>query len=258
MDLGWGCDACGKSIHPARNHFCCITCTEPLLDNTFDLCDECAPHHTTATHAISPPLASSYPLPANPRFADVLQKRLQESGYRKFVGSDLQGGKWKFTRYIDVYNQARSLASFLAKVLGATDEPQYMAISASNRAEWIIADFAVAFAGNVSVPIHTTTDTTLLAAILKHSNSQVLVCDRAQLDKLRQCFIELGALPVQHVVVMDDGVFTVEGDAFLLHSWHVATSLPPERWLAVRSARSGTELRTLLYTSGSTGAVSAA
>eukprot|EP00048_Salpingoeca_helianthica_P023335 m.23699 g.23699 ORF g.23699 m.23699 type:complete len:1206 (+) comp8561_c0_seq1:1327-4944(+) len=257
FELTWGCDACGASILPSKNHYCCITCTEERLDNTFDLCADCVGYHTEK-HAISAPFPGRFPLPAKPCFIDVLYKKIQQNAFRKFIGVDLQNGRWKYTTYMDVYNQARSLATFVEKLLGPTAQPKYIAMSSANRSEWIVADFASAFGGHVSVPIHTTADTTQLAAMLQHSGSQVFVCDNTQLTKLRQASVELGALPVTHVIAMDLDAKQLPTDTFALHSWPAATAIPSTEWSPMRPAKSGSELRTLLYTSGSTGTPKAA
>lgn len=229
-----------------------------MLDNTFDLCIKCVKKHTKG-HAISPPLPGRFVMPSEPRFVNVLQKKLQQHSYRKFIGSDLQSGKWKFTTYDEVYHQALSLATFFDRLLGPASEPRYISMSSGNRAEWVVADFAIAFGSNVSVPVHTTVEAGQLASMLIHSHTEIFICDTIQLAKLRTAVAEAGArLPIKHVIVMAATVAGEPGDTFALHAWPAATTIPAAEWSPVRPAKSGSDLRTLLYTSGSTGTPKAA
>jgi long-chain acyl-CoA synthetase len=131
-----------------------------------------------------------------------------------------------------------------------------VAILATNRPEWHVADMAILSAGLVSVPIYPTNAASQVAYILRHSGSRLCFVD--DVDQLSKVLLRRADLPeLDGVVVMadvsglDDGYVRVlgqvrkEGAARLRRDGDLVdrrrTTVVPE------------QLATLVYTSGTTG-----
>lgn len=140
--------------------------------------------------------------------------------------------------------------------LGVQPEDR-VAIAASTRIEWILADLGILCAGAATTTIYPTTDPKDAVFILRDSGSKILVAeDSSQVDKVT------GAdLPgLTHIVVMDgEGIGdTAAGVPVLtlaeLERRGTATlATDPELVTRIAGAVRPDQLATLMYTSGTTG-----
>jgi long-chain acyl-CoA synthetase len=127
-----------------------------------------------------------------------------------------------------------------------------VAIIGRTRLEWSLADFALASAGIVSVPIYPTSSAADVRHILAGSGARVVVCeDAGQLAKVAQARPELAAL--EHVLAFD-----TDTDARPLEE--IAElgrrRLADEPGVVSRAAAEigPDDILTIIYTSGTTGA----
>ncbi|GAA0328619.1 long-chain fatty acid--CoA ligase [Streptomyces blastmyceticus] len=136
-----------------------------------------------------------------------------------------------------------------------------VALAASTRVEWILADLGVLCSGAATTTVYPSTNAEETAFILSDSESRVLIAeDAAQLAKVREHRADLPGLV--HVVVIDaaDAV-PAEGDpeGFVLSLAELerrGTALLKDDPDAVRDrikALRADQLATLIYTSGTTG-----
>ncbi|MFF0592270.1 AMP-dependent synthetase/ligase [Streptomyces antibioticus] len=139
--------------------------------------------------------------------------------------------------------------------LGVEPE-QRVALAASTRIEWILADLGIMCAGAATTTVYPQTNAEESAYILSDSESRVLIAeDAAQLAKAVEKRAELPALT--HVVVIDPA--GVESDDFVLtlDELEKRGAARLERDAQLIKERVGAitkdQLATLIYTSGTTG-----
>jgi long-chain acyl-CoA synthetase len=164
------------------------------------------------------------------------------------------GARWtpiSWTQYGQAV--ARTANMLLAEGL----EPgERVAIWATNRPEWQIADLGTLHAGGVTVAIYQTLAPTQVKYLLEHSESRVLVVeDRRLLDQILPMRAELPAL--KRVLMLDGeapelGGWVTTWEAGLKQGDAFGRSRPgllATRWQAIKPS----DLASLIYTSGTTG-----
>ncbi|MER6117839.1 long-chain fatty acid--CoA ligase [Streptomyces sp. A0642] len=167
--------------------------------------------------------------------------------------------EWKSLSWAQAAERVYAVAAGLI-ALGVQPEER-VALAASTRVEWILADLGVMCAGAATTTIYPSTNAEESAFILSDSDSRVLIAeDAAQLAKARERRAELPNLA--HVVVIDaEGAGPAEGDPEgwvlsladleALGAGHLAEN--PEAIKARVDAITPGQLATLIYTSGTTG-----
>ena len=170
------------------------------------------------------------------------------------------GGYQRWVSYREVWTRSMQLAAGLARALepGRAGERTFVGICASGRAEWAIADIACIARNYVVVPLADTDSATNWRHIIQQCQIHTIVCSPGHVAKFvalaRECacvrvIMEMTALaheqPAEHHHAVE-------------HLTHVRLTELERRGAegAPRpfARRSGQELYTVLYTSGSTGA----
>jgi acyl-CoA synthetase (AMP-forming)/AMP-acid ligase II len=174
-----------------------------------------------------------------PCLALTIQNRYLCNQFVRFLGTlDESGNFWRWTTYGDVYAMARSLSSYFQEIREGEGQ-QFIAISSHNCVEWVVSESAITFARGVCVPIHTTVDRTQLVIMLNHSESTILMCDEAVAQKLGN--FEKDCPKLQKLIV------------FGSPEWkQCVAEEDSDKWKPIIEGERD-EMRTLLYTSGSTG-----
>ena len=149
------------------------------------------------------------------------------------------GGQLQVTTFKEAEDQARRMASALIGLgLNAGDR---VAILGKNSAEWMLADFAIAMAGMVSVPIYPTANADTVAYIIGHSEAKaVFVGKLDEIDALSTAVprtLPTIAFPYE----------TIECE----HSWQ--DMIDANEAIVTPHEPAEEEIMTILYTSGSTG-----
>lgn len=174
---------------------------------------------------------------------------------------------WRSYTWSEAARHVHRIAAGLME-LGVRPEER-VAIAASTRVEWILADLGILCAGAATTTVYPSTNTGETAFILADSESRVLIAEDAeQVAKVREHRADLPKLA--HVVVMDAGDVTEDGTPA-----DAAEHGDPEGWVlsldelsrrgaarleehpdcvtdTVRALRPE-QLATLIYTSGTTG-----
>ncbi|GGS04459.1 AMP-dependent synthetase [Streptomyces humidus] len=161
---------------------------------------------------------------------------------------------WKALSWAQTAERVHAIAAGLIE-LGLRPE-QRVALAASTRIEWILADLGIMCAGAATTTIYPQTNAEESAFILSDSESRVLIAeDASQLAKALEKRAELPALT--HVVVIDPaGVETADWILTLDElEKRGAARLEKEPGLIKDrvSAITSDQLATLIYTSGTTG-----
>lgn len=151
-------------------------------------------------------------------------------------------GVWHPITAKQLHDTATAVAKgLMAAGIGPGDK---VGIMSRTRAEWTIADFAIWYAGAVSVPVYETSSADQTAWILGDSDAKaVLVENQAHADVVADARAELPEL--KHVWQIDSGAIQ-EISA-------LGTEVSDEDVQARRDALRLGDLATIIYTSGTTG-----
>ncbi len=169
-----------------------------------------------------------------------------------------RAGVWEGSTWGDWESRARAIA---AELVAAGVEPgDRVAIFATTREEWVIADVGTLLAGGVTVPIYATLIGEQAAYILADSGAKVLfVEDAAALEKLSDSLASLSKLGT--IVLIDatkgappGGLATRVTTFREMLAAGNARSRDEKRAVSERAAAVATaDLATIIYTSGTTG-----
>jgi long-chain acyl-CoA synthetase len=166
---------------------------------------------------------------------------------------------WKSLSWDEAAKRVFAIAAGLVEM--GVEPEQRVALAASTRVEWILADLGIMCAGAATTTVYPQTNAEESAFILSDSESKVLVAeDAAQLAKARERRAELPELA--HVVVIDPA--GVEADPADPEGWLLTLAELETRGAAylekhpeLVKERVGAidkdQLATLIYTSGTTG-----
>ncbi|MFN2582224.1 MAG: long-chain fatty acid--CoA ligase [Candidatus Dormibacteria bacterium] len=150
---------------------------------------------------------------------------------------------------------ARRLSAYLRSE--GVESHEHVAIWASNRPEWHIADMAILSLRARPVPVYLTLSAEQAAYVLGHAEARVVVVEnRGLCDRVLEARASLPAL--RRIVVME-GEHAASGDGFVI-SWQDALERGDEHASAHSSdlddraaAVTLEDVATLIYTSGTTG-----
>jgi long-chain acyl-CoA synthetase len=166
-----------------------------------------------------------------------------------------RGGAWEPTTWNEWDRRARVVASEL--LASGVEKGDRVAVSASTREEWVVADVAVLLAGAVTVPIYHTLVGDQAAYILENSGAKVLVAESASLVKRIADGGGLATLEGLSRIVLVDATGADEMPASLSHVTWEAVMTGARGSLASVDARSADvkpdDLAVIMYTSGTTG-----
>ncbi len=153
-----------------------------------------------------------------------------------------EGGGWRTVSLAEFMTQVRGVAKGL--VASGVDVGDRVGLMSTTRYEWTVADYAILYAGAVTVPIYPTSSAEQVEWILSNSAAvAVLVEDEhgeALVDKVRSAVPDL-----REVWRIDDGALqTLVG---------AGTTVSDDDLETRRSAPTGSSVATIIYTSGTTG-----
>lgn len=188
-----------------------------------------------------PPLVVSPPATNATDF--VLRHAASPSNPTLFSRPDGQGG-WLDVSAKDFAADASAIAKGL--IAEGIEPGGRIGIMARTRYEWALVDFAIWFAGCVSVPVYETSSPTQVAWILGDSGATAAIVESGRHENVvRQAAAQEGLDSLAHVWQMDgDGL-----DALRLAGASVGDAQLEER----RTSLNQDSLATIIYTSGTTG-----
>ncbi len=153
-------------------------------------------------------------------------------------GSLLKEFTWK-----EVADEARRMAAFLQQQ--GFEPGARIAILSKNCAWWLMSDFAIWMAGYVSVPLYPTLAAGTIAQILEHSEARLLFVGKLDNWEAMRPGVPTGLPCISYALSPGDvrARVDMQWDAI------VARTAP----LPGRPVRAGTDMATIMYTSGTTG-----
>jgi long-chain acyl-CoA synthetase len=173
---------------------------------------------------------------------DLLVDRVRETPKLPLFAIEQSDGRWQDLSGEDFLSQVRSVAKGL--IASGVQPGQAVAIMSKTRYEWTLIDFAIWFAGAVSVPIYESSSPTQMKWILSDSDSVAVFLETAEHQE-RFDSIKSGVPLARQVWRLDQdaiGLLLQRGNDI------------DDDTLEERRTRAGLyDLATIIYTSGTTG-----
>ena len=173
---------------------------------------------------------------------DLLVDRVRETPKLPLFAIEQSDGRWQDLSGEDFLSQVRSVAKGL--IASGIQPGQAVAIMSKTRYEWTLIDFAIWFAGAVSVPIYESSSPTQMKWILSDSDSVAVFLETAEHQE-RFDSIKSGVPLARQVWRLDQdaiGLLLQRGNDI------------DDDTLEERRTRAGLyDLATIIYTSGTTG-----
>ncbi|OYO15979.1 long-chain fatty acid--CoA ligase [Enemella evansiae] len=163
-----------------------------------------------------------------------------------------RGDDWEQTSYAELGARVATVAEALLRL--GVQHGDRVAIFATNRPEWTVADLATLLIGGVVVPVYQTSTARQARHVLGDAGVSVaFVGGAAELDKVAEVRAELPAL---RTVIGFEEVAGAGGRTEGYVAWRELIAQQPVKDPALESrmaAVTGSDLATIIYTSGTTG-----
>jgi len=190
----------------------------------------------------------SYELPSlvesasHENITDLLVQRVKKTPAIALYGREDTPGVWTDVSANSFLEQVQDLArGFIASGIKPGDA---VAIMSRTRYEWALVDYALWFAGAVSVPIYETSAPAQIEWVLSDSDAVALIVETAEHQE-RYEKIKAGAPLVKQVWRLDDdSLFRLIGKG---------KDVSLDQLEQARTSRNLDDLATIIYTSGTTG-----
>jgi long-subunit acyl-CoA synthetase (AMP-forming) len=159
------------------------------------------------------------------------------------------GGAWRSLSWTEYARRVRLAARGLMKL--GLQAGQAVAITGSNRWEWLVSDLGTMAAGGVPAPIYQTCTPEQVAYITGHCEAPLAIAENAaQLRKLEE---RRGELPQLRAIVLMEGEGGGEGVVTFDDLLRLGEAVPEAELDRRLEALEPNKLATLIYTSGTTG-----
>ncbi|AOY56183.1 AMP-dependent synthetase/ligase [Candidatus Rhodoluna planktonica] len=173
---------------------------------------------------------------------DLLINRAAKTPELPLYGVDQHDGTWKTVTAAEFLADVESVAKGL--IASGIQPGQAVAIMSRTRYEWSLVDFAIWFAGAVTVPIYETSAPSQMEWILSDSDSVALFVENQEhLDRFEQ---------IKASAPMVRSVWTFDGDS-LEQLRRLGKETSAETLEMRRNSAGLYDLATIIYTSGTTG-----
>ncbi|PKH44097.1 long-chain acyl-CoA synthetase [Nocardioides alpinus] len=189
----------------------------------------------------STPLSIAVPTTGN--LTDDVVDNAREAGSTAVFSRRTPDG-WVDVTAAEFHDQVRAVAKGLIAAGVATGDR--VALLSKTRYEWTLFDYAIWFAGAVTVPIYETSSAEQIGWILQDSDARAVVAEGADhLARVREARESGDLAELQHVWSIQDNAVDVLGRL----GSDISDAVLEER----RTTATPLDLATLIYTSGTTG-----
>lgn len=190
------------------------------------------------TYDVDPIVVSSN----NANITDLLIDRVKATPKLPLFALEKSEGEWHDVSGEDFLNQVRSVAKGL--IASGVQPGQAVAIMSKTRYEWTLIDFAIWFAGAVSVPIYESSSPTQMQWILSDSDSVALFLETSEHQERFES--------IKSAVPLTRQIWRLDQDAIelLIQRGH---DIDDETLEQRRTGAGLYDLATIIYTSGTTG-----
>lgn len=180
--------------------------------------------------------------PSSENITDLLLQRVKKTPEIALFGIEKTPGNWHNVSAQTFLNQVQDLAKgFIAAGIKPGDA---VALMSRTRYEWALVDFALWFAGAVSVPIYETSAPAQIEWVLSDSDAVALIVENQEhQDRFEK--IKANTPKLKQVWRFDDDS--------LARLKEMGKSVSADEVESARSSRGLDDLATIIYTSGTTG-----
>ncbi|MCW2736412.1 AMP-dependent synthetase/ligase [Nocardioides sp.] len=189
----------------------------------------------------STPLSIAIPTVGN-LTDDVVDNAREHGSTAVFSRATAQG--WEDVTAAEFHDEVRAVAKGL--VAAGVEAGDRVALLSKTRYEWTLFDYAIWFAGAVSVPIYETSSAEQIGWILQDSGVRAVVAEGPDhLARVREARQSGDLVELRHVWSIQDNAVDVLG--------RLGSDISDEVLEERRTAATPLDLATLIYTSGTTG-----
>ena len=180
--------------------------------------------------------------PSSENITDLLLQRVKKTPEIALFGIEKTPGNWHNVSAQTFLNQVQDLAKgFIAAGIKPGDA---VALMSRTRYEWVLVDYALWFAGAVSVPIYETSAPAQIEWVLSDSDAVALIVENQEhQDRFEK--IKANTPKLKQVWRFDDDS--------LARLNEMGKSVSADEVERARSSRGLDDLATIIYTSGTTG-----
>ncbi|MGJ9372204.1 AMP-dependent synthetase/ligase [Nesterenkonia sp. CF4.4] len=183
-------------------------------------------------------------VPAELNITDLLERQFTADPQNILFGRQLSPGQWTDVSTAEFRDQVIALAK---GIIGSGIEVgDRVAIMAPTRYEWTLLDFAIFYAGAVTVPVYETSSPSQVAWIIEDAGVKLLVAETPAHQKIVERAV------AQEKLTGLGNVYTIEGSG-LDQLRAKGEDVTEDQVMARRSVAVGSDLATIIYTSGTTG-----
>lgn len=187
-------------------------------------------------------LPSLVETPTNESITDLLLQRVRKTPNLPLFGIEKTPGIWTEVAAKDFLEQVEDLAKgFIASGIRPGDA---VGIMSRTRYEWALVDFALWFAGAVSVPIYETSAPAQIEWVLSDSDAVALIIENSEHQKRFES--------IKAMVPSVKQVWKLEDDS-LVKLVALGKAITSEQLEKARTSLNLDSLATIIYTSGTTG-----
>lgn len=182
-------------------------------------------------------------IPTTGNLTDDVVTNAREAGSTAVFSRRASDG-WVDVTAADFHDEVRAVAKgLIAAGVGAGDR---VALLSKTRYEWTLFDYAIWFAGAVTVPIYETSSAEQIGWILQDSGTRAVVAEGPEhLARVREARQSGDLTELQHVWSIQDNAVDVLG--------RLGSDISDEVLEERRTSATPLDLATLIYTSGTTG-----
>ena len=174
---------------------------------------------------------------------DILERRLRDSSDPVLYRVQKTPGNWVPVRASQFKAEVAAIAKgLMASGIGAGD---VVGIMSRTRYEWTLVDFAIWYAGAISVPVYETSSPSQAAWALSHSEAKAAFVENDRLAQVIEQAGDIEPLKLNEVYVFDNNA--------LEDLKRAGEHVTDEELEARRSIATGKSTATIVYTSGTTG-----
>ncbi len=189
----------------------------------------------------STPLSTVIPTTGN--LTDDVVANAREAGETAVFSRPTTDG-WVDVTAAQFHDEVRAVAKGL--VAAGIEAGDRVALLSRTRYEWTLLDYAIWFAGAVTVPIYETSSAEQIGWILADSGARAVVAEGADhLARVREARQAADLTELQHVWSIEDNAVDVLG--------RLGSDISDELLEQRRTTATPQDLATLIYTSGTTG-----
>lgn len=179
---------------------------------------------------------------ASENITDLLVNRVKQTPNLNLFGIETSPGVWQDQTAVQFETKVKALAKGL--IASGIQPGQAVGILSRTRFEWVLIDFAIWYAGAVSVPIYETSAPSQIEWILADSDSVALFVENAEHVARFEEIKSSAPLCRQVFTIDDDAISKLE---------KLGKDISDETLETRRKSSGLFDLATIIYTSGTTG-----